>query len=427
MQSYMFKKTVLDNGLRIITAPMQGTNTVTVLVLCGTGSDYESKDINGISHFLEHMFFKGTQKRPEAEVISQELDGMGAVYNAFTSHELTGYFIKAGKDYNGQSLEILADIYKNSLLDADEIEREKQVIIEEYHKDLDTPTIYIWWVWENLLYGNQPAGWDVIGEEKIIRGLKRENFADYFFHQYVAANTAIVVAGNFDESKITENVKSLFGDIRSTPPVRIKPPVKEEQNQPALKIHYKETDQTHLIAGFRGYGAGHLRRYAAEVLATILGGGMSSRMFVQIREKMGLAYTVWASHEEYSNRGFLTTYAGVSHDNSGKTLGAVLNEYKRIRENPVSAAELKKVKDYIRGTTLIGLEQSNAVASFVGTEEMITGRPVTVDEIFAKIDAVTIDDILSVAKEIMRPERLNLAIIGPYKDKEKFKRLLKEF
>ena len=147
---------------------MQGTNTVTVLVLCGTGSDYESKDINGISHFLEHMFFKGTKKRPEAEMISQELDGMGAVYNAFTSHELTGYFIKAGKDYNGQSLDILADIYKNSLLDADEIEREKQVVIEEYHKDLDTPTIYIWWVWENLLYGDQPAGWDVIGEEKTI-------------------------------------------------------------------------------------------------------------------------------------------------------------------------------------------------------------------------------------------------------------------
>jgi len=423
----MFKKATLTNGLRIITAPMQGTNTVTVLVLCGTGSDYESKDINGISHFLEHMFFKGTKKRPEAETISQELDGMGAVYNAFTSHELTGYFIKAGKSYNGQALEILADIYKNSLLSADEIEKEKQVIIEEYHKDLDTPTIYVWWIWESLLYGDQPAGWDVIGEEKVIRSLRRDNFTDYFFHQYVASNTAIIVAGNFDEGKVIRDVGFLFGDLRSDPPVRTKPSVMEEQKAPSLKVHYKETDQTHLVIGFRGYGAGHPRRFMAEVLATILGGGMSSRMFVQIREKMGLAYTVWTSYEEYSNRGFLTTYSGVSHENSEKTLKAVLDEYKKILDHRVSGAELKKVKDYIHGTTLIGLEQSNAVASFVGTEEMVTGSPMTVDEVFAKLEAVTLEDVYETAKEIMAPERLNLAVIGPFKDGMPFQKLLDNF
>lgn len=423
----MFKKVVLDNGLRVITAPMKGTNTVTVLVLCGTGSDYESKEINGISHFLEHMFFKGTKKRPEAEIISQELDGMGSVYNAFTSHELTGYFIKAGKDYLGQSLDILADVYKNSLLEKEEINREKQVIIEELHKDLDTPTIYIWWVWERLLYGDQPAGWDVIGEEKIIRGLGRDDFVNYFYHQYVASNTAVVIAGSFEDGSTVSSVKSLFGDIRHDPPLRSKPAVREEQSNPQISLYYKETDQTHFVIGFRSYAANHPQRYAAEVLATVLGGGMSSRMFIQIREKLGFAYTVWTAHEEYSNRGFLTTYAGVSHANSEKTIRAVLQEYRKILEKPVSSAELKKVKDYIRGTTLIGLEQSNAVASFVGTEEMITGKPVTVDEVFAKIESITAEDIATVAKEIMKPERLNLAMIGPHKDEEKFESLLKEF
>lgn len=423
----MFKKAVLENGLRILTAPMQGTNTVTVLVLCGTGSDYEMKDQNGISHFLEHMFFKGTKKRPTPEEIAEELDGLGSVHNAFTSHEITGYFIKAGKTSCDQSLEILADIYNNSLLDAEEIEKEKQVIVEEMHKDRDNPMIYIWWVWENLLYGDQPAGWDVIGEEKIIRALKKDDFVNYFHHQYVSKNTAIVIAGNFDEAGAEEKIKKLFSGIRPEAPFRKKPAVLERQSSPAVKIEFKENDQTNLVLGFRGYDANHPERYAAEVLAVLLGGGMSSRMFIKIREKLGLAYAVWSAHESYSNRGFLTTYAGVDHRNVEKTIRAALKEYKDLCANPVSPKELKRVKDYIRGTTLIGLEQSNAVASFVGTEEIVTGKPVTIDEVFAKIERVGADDICAVARDIMRPERLNLALIGPFREKEKFEKLLKEF
>lgn len=423
----MFKKTILDNGLRIITASMQGTNTVTVLVLCGTGSDYESREINGISHFLEHMFFKGTPKRPEPDIVNQELDGMGSVHNAFTSHELTGYFIKAGKNYLNTSLDILADIYKNSLLKEEEIEKEKQVIIEEMHRDRDMPTMYVWWVWENLLYGDQPAGWDVIGEEKIIRSLKREDFVNYFHNQYVALNTAVIIAGNFDELETVEKIRSLFADIRVSPPIRKKPAVSEGQVKPAVRIEFKQTDQTHLILGFRGYEANHPNRYVADVLGVLLGGGMSSRMFSHIREKLGLAYTVWSAHESYSNRGYLTTYAGVDHGNVEKTLRAAFEEYKRVKEESVQPAELQRVKDYIKGTTLIGLEASNAVANFVGTEEMVTGRPMTVDEVFARIDAVTPEDLLSVAKEVIRPERLNLAMIGPFKDPAQFEKLLSEF
>ena len=423
----MFKKTILSNGLRILTAPMVGTNTVTVLVLCGTGSDYEAREIGGISHFLEHMFFKGTKNRPTPDEIKHELDGMGSLSNAFTSHEITGYHIKAAKTYLNQSLDLLADIYKNSSLAADEIDRERQVIVEEMHKDRDTPTLYIWWVWERLLYGDQPAGWDVIGEEKTIRSLSRDEFVNYFTHQYVASNTAVVVAGNCDETATIEKITALFGDVRSGPPLRTKPALQESQTAPALDIEYKETDQTHIALGFRGYDAHHPGRYTADVLATLLGGSWSARMWDRIREKLGLAYTVFTGHESYSNRGYLVTYAGVDHKNAEKTIAAALEEYKAICAMPPSPIELKRVKDYIRGTTLIGLEQSNAVANFVGAEEMLTGHPMTIDEVFAKLDAVTAEHISSAAREIIRLERLNLAMIGPIKDKAPFEKLLKEF
>lgn len=406
---------------------MQGTNTVTVLVLCGTGSDYESKDINGISHFLEHMFFKGTQKRPTPDQIKHELDGMGSVSNAFTSHEVTGYHIKAAKTYLDQSLDLLADIYKNSLLPEEEINRERQVVIEEMHRDWDTPTLYIWWVWESLLYGDQPAGWDVIGEEKVIRGLPRQNFADYFNHQYVASNTAVVVAGNFAEQETIEKITSTFSDLRDEPPFRQKPAVTEGQKNPAVKIVYKETDQTHLTIGFRGLDANHPQRHDAEVLAAILGGSWSSRMWDRIREKLGLAYTVMTAHESYSNRGFLVTYAGVDHKNVEKTISAALEEYKKIAEEPVGETELKRVKDYIRGTTLIGLESSSSMASFVGGEEMLTGKPVTIDEVFGIIDKITVEDLSMVAKELIKRENLNLAMIGPLKDSDRLGKLLGDF
>ena len=299
--------------------------------------------------------------------------------------------------------------------------------MEEMHKDRDNPMIYIWWIWENLLYGDQPAGWDVIGEEKIIRSLKREDFTNYFHHQYVSKNTAVIIAGNFNDAEATGKVRELFSEIRDDPPFRKKPPVSEDQAVPSVKIEFKETDQTNLVLGFRGYDAMHPKRYAAEVLAVLLGGGMSSRMFIRIREKLGLAYAVGSSHESYSNRGFLTTYAGVDHKNVEQTIQEILKEYKSLCEKIVSAKELKRVKDYIRGTTLIGLEQSNAMASFIGGEEMVTGKPMTVDEVFASIDRVTEDELCAVAKEIMTPEKLNLAMIGPFKDKEKFEKLLREF
>ena len=267
----------------------------------------------------------------------------------------------------------------------------------------------------------------MIGEERVIRALRRDDFVSYFNHQYVAGNTAVVVAGNFEEEMLIQRVTQLFSGIRRDPPFRQKPSLVEAQNAPEVAVHYKETDQTHLTIGFRGYDANHPKRYVADVLATLLGGSWSSRMWDRIREKLGLAYTVMSSHDSYSNRGYLVTYAGVDHANVEKTIRAALEEYKNVCEKPIPAEELSRVKNYIRGTTLIALEQSNAVASFVGGEEMLTGAPLTVDEVFAKIDAVSGDDICAAARDMCRPERLNLAIIGPFKEKERFAEMIKEF
>lgn len=422
----MFKKTILPSGLRVLTAPMAGTNTVTVLVMCATGSDYETKELGGVSHFLEHMFFKGTASRPTSKIINEELVRMGSEHNAFTSHETTGYFIKAGKPYLGRALDILADIYKNSLLDEKEIEREKQVIIEEMHLDKDTPTTHIWRLWEGLLYGDQPAGRDIAGDEKTVRGIRREDCVSYFSNQYVAGNTAVVVTGNIDADDVVREVEKLFSDIRNADP-RPKPAVLEAQAAPAFLAEERKTDQTHCVIGFRGYDVFHPRRYAADILAVILGGNWSSRMYSRIRDELGLAYAIFSGSSNYSNRGYLYTYAGVAHENVEKASGAVLDEYRRIREEGASRDEIDLTREFLKGRILMDLETSNAMASFVGGEEMLTGTPLTIDEVFAKIDAVTPEDVLAAAQEILQPSRLNAVLLGPGADSDKSRAIVNLF
>ena len=421
----MFHKTILPNKLRILAAPMRGTNTVTILVLCATGSDNEPRGKGGISHFLEHMFFKGTRKRPTPQTIMQETVSMGAISNAFTSHEITGYYIKSGNVYLDRSIDLLADIYQNSIFDPREIEREKHVIVEELQKDRDTPTMYVYWLWEELLYGrHQHAGRDVIGMEKDIRSLARSDFIRYFTHQYSAPNTIIIVAGNFDEARTVERLKHLFGDIRRYTP-RPKGAFHEAQRFPAVKVHFKETDQTHLMLGFRTVPIGHRARFILDVMEDFIGGNWSSRMFDAVRERGGLAYTVYSNSQLYANRGYFTTYAGVSHGNVEKAIRVILEEYKKVCDKRIGERELRRAKEHMKGTSLIALESSNAVADFIGFQEAMTSRPMTIKEIFAKIESVTPAEIQAAARKFFRPERMNLALIGPLKNESKFAKLLK--
>jgi len=418
----MYKKRILANGLRLVTVPMKNTKTVTILVLVGAGSNYETKDINGISHFLEHMFFKGTKKRPNTLAIAETLDRIGGQYNAFTGREYTGYWAKVDSKHLDLALDWVSDIFLNSKLESQEIEREKGVITEEINMYLDTPIEQISDFWEELLYGNQPAGWPVIGKKEVIARIKRENFINYLKEHYLAKNTIVIMAGDAEKIKksqpkagppLAEKIKSYFTNIKAGKP-QSKERTVEKQKEPQVLLHFKKTDQTHFYLGVRAYDIFDERKYALGLLAVILGGNMSSRLWIAVREREGLAYYIGTSAEAYTDHGYLATRAGTDNNRTERAMEIILKEYKKITQEKVSEAELKKAKDYIKGNMTLGLESSDAIATFVGMQEILTNKILTPEEKFAKIEAVTVDDIYKVARDIFQPQKLNLALIGPF-------------
>jgi predicted Zn-dependent peptidase len=420
----MFRKTTFRNGLKIITVPLKNTRAVTVLVLVGTGSKYETKEINGISHFLEHMFFKGTKKRPSTLKIAEALDKVGGMYNAFTSKDLTGYWAKVDFQHLDLALDWVSDILLNSKFEEREMEREKKVIIEEINMYLDTPMSYVHDLWEKLLYGNQPAGWMIAGEKEIIAKIKRFQLLNYFKNQYLAENTIVCVAGNVDP-KITERkIKKYFQRVKTGLP-KEKLKVIEKQNRPQNLVYFKKTDQTHFCLGVRSYNLFHPQKYAQAVLSTILGGNMSSRLFISVRERAGLCYYIRTLTESNPDTGYLVTQSGVEHKNSEKAIKLILKEYKSLKSKKVKEEELQKAKDYLKGNLILSLESSDAQASFYAGQEMLEGKILTLKEKLKKIDEVTAGDIQRIAKDIFQPQKLNLALIGPFKEKNKFKKLLR--
>ncbi len=422
----MYNKIKLQNGLRIITVPDKNTQAITVLALAKVGSKYETKEINGISHFLEHMVFKGTKKRPTSLDIAETLDRIGGSYNAFTSEEYTGYFAKVEKSRFDLALDWVSDIYLNSLLPEKELKKEKGVIIEEINMYLDNPMICVQNLWKKLLYGDQPAGWDVAGTKKAVQAMNRAKLLDYRKSFYTSQNTLICVAGNFNEKEAIKKIKQFFAGIKKGKQFK-KIAVIEKQDAPKSLIHFKKTDQTHLCLGVRAYNLFHPEKYTIQLLANILGGMMSSRLFVEIREKLGLAYYVSAQLDIDPDTGSLIVRAGVDNKKVDKAIIAVLKEFRKISEKEVSSSELKKAKDYIRGKMALSLETSDSLASFYSGQEILTGEILTPKDIFKKIDQVSKEDILAIAKDIFKPENLNLALIGPFKEKKRFDNLLKEF
>ncbi len=420
----MLNKFSLKNGLKVLSIPSKDTQSVTILVLVGVGSKYEIKKINGISHFLEHMFFKGTKKRPTPLKISQTLDNVGGIYNAFTSKEYTGFFAKVQKNHFELALDWVSDILLHSLFQSKSIEKERGVIIEELNMYLDTPMQYINDLWEKLLYGNQPAGWSIIGEKDNILRFKRKDFLKYLKGHYSSLNSILAVSGNFPEQKLKRKAEHYFKILNPVSPNQ-KIKVIEDQSKPESLIFFKQTDQTHLCLGVRGYSLFSKEKYAQKILATILGGNMSSRLFKEIREERGLAYYVRTSEETTTDTGYLVTQAGVPHNNVEKVIGIILKEYKKIREKGVSKLELERAKEYLKGTLSLTLEPSDAQASFYSTQELLRGKILTLPEYFSELDKVSLKDIQKLARDIFLPAKLNLALIGPFKDKSNFDKLLK--
>lgn len=422
----MFHKITLSNGLRIITVPNKNSQSATVMVLVGAGSKYENKVNNGISHFTEHLFFKGTKKRPQAKDIAETLDKIGGSYNAFTSKEWTGYFAKVEKSHFELALDWVSDIFLHSLLPAKETEKERGVIIEEINMTLDTPMRYVSDLWEELLYGDQPAGWQIIGPKENILKLKRGDFVSFINKHYSSKNTIVAIAGNFSEKDIIRVVQRYFKNISSGKPEE-KIETIQRQEKPKVLVHYKPTDQSHVCLGARGFAIGDQQRYAQELLAVILGGNMSSRLFLEVREKKGLAYYIHTSDETYTDTGYLVTQAGVPNSKADEAAALILKEYKKIKDRGVGYEELKKAKDYFKGVLALSLEASDAQAIFFASQELLEGKILTPKEKYEKIDKITAEDVQKAAREIFQPKNLNLALIGPHKNKLRFEKILNNY
>ncbi|MEY2664819.1 MAG: hypothetical protein RIT04_627 [Candidatus Parcubacteria bacterium] len=419
-----YNKSILKNGLRLVTVPIEGNPAVTVLVFVEAGSKYETKRESGISHFLEHMVFKGTTKRPQASLISRELDSIGAHYNAFTGQEFTGYYAKVDKRHTALALDIVSDMYVDPLLPTTEIEKEKGVIIEELRMYQDMPHRHVQDLFIELVYGDQPAGWRIVGNEDTVKSFTREDFVDYRSRHYVAPATTVIVSGSFDETTIAADVEKAFSKIAGTAKA-LKTKVAEAQTAPAAKVHFRETDQTHLVLGVRSFDMFSKYDPALKVLSTVLGRGMSSRLFTKLRDEMGVCYYVNADHDTYTDTGLFTVSAGVDNKRVEEVIGVIMGELRRLTTELVPSAELQKAKDFMLGTTVLGLETSDSQAEFFGMQEILRGKIRSFDEISAEILAVTAEDLQNVAKLIFTDAGLNLALVGRYQNADTFMPLLK--
>lgn len=418
-----FNKTVLDNGLRIITIPQPSAVAMTALVLVETGSKYEKREESGLAHFLEHMCFKGTTKRPVPNQVAHELEGLGAETNAFTSHEYTGYYAKVAADKGEKALDIVSDIYLNPTFPKEEIEKEKGVIIEEMKMYEDLPMRKAGEYFMELLYGDIPAGRAILGDEKVIMGASQDAFKAFHNRFYLAAETTLVLAGKMDEEKMIKLAREMFSKM----PVgekTDKEAVKESQSEMQLVLKHKESDQAHLVMGYRAFDMFDERRYTLMVLAHVLGGGMSSRLFNLLREQMGAAYYVRAEADLYTDHGYVAASAGIQLKKIEEAIPAIKKEFLRMKEELVPEKELEKVRNHLEGTTLLGLEGSDSIAYFYGIQELLRDGVTTTEELIKKIRAVTPEQIKDLANELFKDETLNMALIGPFKEEEKFKKLM---
>ncbi|MDP2684297.1 MAG: pitrilysin family protein [bacterium] len=420
----MYKLYKIKNGLRVLLAPMTETKAVTVLVLTKVGSRYETKDINGVSHFVEHLMFKGTKKRPTTLSISKELDSIGAEYNAFTVKDHTGYYIKARADKKELALEMLSDILFNSKFEAREIDRERGVIVEEINMYEDNPMMYMEDLFEQTVFGDHPLGWNIAGPKDVIRKVSRAKIFNYYKKYYQPANMLVVVAGLIDNSTL-DLVKKYFSKQSVGKFTNNYKKATALQNKSQIQIMKKQTEQAQMALGFPAYSFMNEKLYALYLMSIILGGNMSSRLFTAIREKKGLCYFIRASVNAYQDIGTLMIQAGLDKSRLHSAILEILKELKKLKDSGVTKQELRKAKDYLEGKLTLKLETSDDVASWLAKQELLENRIISPAKLMAKLEKVSLQDIKKVANDIITTNKLNLSLIGPFDKVAEFKHLLK--
>lgn len=421
-----YKLDKLSNGLRLITVPIPSMESATITIWIGVGSRYETDKVSGISHFLEHMVFKGSKKRPTAKEIAEAVDSIGGEFNASTGKEWTNFYIKAGKSNIETAFDVLSDMVLNPILREDDLEREKGVIVEEIGMYEDTPMWKISDLFENLIFKGNDLGRDIIGIRKTVKALTTSDFEKYRNTHYGGNNIVITVAGGITQKESLKLTKKYFSGLKKTKKQSINKFV-AKQKSPKILLSSQQKEQAHFILGFLGGKRGEEQRYAETILSTILGSGMSSRLFTEIREKRGLAYSVKASNERFLDTGYMDVYAGVDPKKADEAIKVILDQVYGVTngKHKITEKELIKAKEYIKGHVALSLEDTKAINAFFGTRELMEESIETPDELYKKIDAVTIPDLEKAAKKFFKPENLNLAIIGPFKNKDKFVKLIK--
>lgn len=416
----VYRTTVLANGLRVLTVPLHETKAATVLVLCKVGSRYESKNLNGVSHFVEHLMFKGTKRRPNTLSIARLLDGVGAEYNAFTSKDHTGYYVKINHEHFDLALDVVADILHNSKFDPVEIDRERQVIVEEISMYEENPLMYIEDVFERTLFSGHPLGQLIAGPRQVIKQVSRAAIVRFFKTHYYPANMIVVVAGRFDEARILADIERHFGDPSQTKPAPKAKAFKFKPGPPRFGLETKTTEQVQIGLGYPGLSYFDRQLPAFSLLSTILGGNMSSRLFIQIRERRGLAYAIHCSPSVYEDTGSLFIQAGVAKQRVEEAIKAILEELKKVRSAGVTPAELRRAKEYVKGKLILELEDSASVAAWLGKQWLLTGKIERPADKLKKIEAVTRADISALGRRLIRASGLTLALIGPFHDRRPF-------
>jgi predicted Zn-dependent peptidase len=410
----MYHKTVLDNGLKVITSTMPHSHSVSIAFLVGTGACYESPQEAGISHFCEHLFFKGTERRPTAREISQDIEGIGGMINASTGKEATIFWCKVASAHFPTALDVLSDLLLNSRFGSADIEKERQVVIEEINMNLDLPQQRAGMLIDELLWPQQPLGREVTGTKETVSSIDREQMLSYVGHRYVPNNIVVSVAGNIQHEQAVAQIESPL-DNWSAKEVAIQYFADDRQTQPRLRTEFKEGEQAHLCLAVHGFSRCHQQRFVLDLLNTVLGGGMSSRLFTEIREHKGLAYDINSYVEHFLDSGSFVVYAGVDPAKVGIAVQAILDELSKLKQG-ISSSELTRAKELSKGRLQLHLEDSQHMALWLGSQELLIQEILTLDEVISIIDAIGIDELEQVAKRLLASEHLNLAMVGPIKN-----------
>jgi predicted Zn-dependent peptidase len=419
----VYERHTLSNGLRVVTAPLDHAQSVACYIMLAAGSRYESPANRGIAHFAEHMFFKGTERRPTARDLSMEVDKIGGEFNAFTSKEYTGYYIRCAGEQRDTALDVLVDMLRNSKFDAEELEREKGVILEEMNMYYDTPRDYVGSVYEELIFGANPLGWETLGTRETIKAATRETFIDYIDQWYTPPRMVVGVAGMVGDDLLPK-LEELLGDMSGNGDGKPAPADLPHSTEPQVGLRRKESDQANICVGVPSYPLTHPDRYALQMLGTVLGTGMSSRLFLEVREQRGLAYYVYALNSSYTDAGTLVSQAGVDLNRADEAVRVIAHEFHRLAEEPVPAEELEKSRALAKGRFVLQTESPNGLMLFGLRREVLEGRAAEPEELLAGLDAVTAEDVQRVAQDIIGSNGMRVAVIGPFDDEEPFRTAL---